>query len=134
MIGSRPGRKTGGVADVNEADYWVALEFRISRELAGMPDNHLRFLWCDGFIPERYLPDDPSPRITGRAWICNGPRQEEWPFTLFLNQPYGSPQEIEWQRLLPSENVTRWLAVDLPGKRIEVEPSAAVADSPEPSR
>jgi hypothetical protein len=45
-----------------------------------------------------------------------------------LNHAFGSPQEIEWQRLLPPEHVTRWLAVDLPGKRIQVEPAAAVAD------
>ncbi len=113
---------------MDEADYWVSLEFRVCREFAGMPENRVRFLWCDGFIPERYFLDGPSPRITGRAWIGNGPRQDEWIFTLFLNQTFGSPREIEWQRLLPPENVTRWLAVDLPGKRIQVEPAATVAE------
>lgn len=113
---------------MNESDYWVSLEFRVCREFAGMPENHLRFLWCDGFIPEQYLLNALSPHITGRAWICNGSRQEEWFFTLFLNQALESPQEIEWQKLLPPEDVTRWLAIDLPGKRIQVEPSAAVAD------
>ena len=33
---------------------------------------------------------DPTPRITGTAWICNGPRQAEWKFTLFLPGPIGS--------------------------------------------
>jgi hypothetical protein len=113
---------------VDEADYWVALEFRVSREFAGMRENHLRFLWCDGFIPAQYFLNDPTPRITGRSWICNGPQQGEWDFTLFLNRAFRSPQEIEWQRLLPLENVTRWMAVDLPGKRIQIDPMVALAD------
>jgi hypothetical protein len=113
---------------VSETDYWLALEYRVCDEFAGMADNNLRFRWCDGFIPEQYFLNGPSPRITGRAWICNGDRQEEWTFTLFLNHALDSPQQIEWQRLLPPENATRWLGVDLSGKRIEVEPPAAVPD------
>jgi hypothetical protein len=113
---------------MDESDYWLSLEFRICREFAGMSDNHLRFLWCDGFTPQRYLLDDPTPRITGRAWICNGQRQDEWDFTLFLPHPVDSPDKIDWASLLPSENVTRWLAVDQRGKRIQIEPSAAVPD------
>ncbi len=111
-----------------ESDYWVHLEFRVCREFAGMRENHLRGFWCDGFIPAQYLLEGPSPCIKGRAWICNGPRQDEWKFTLFLNHPAGSSSEIDWASLLPAENVTRWLAVDAKGKRIQIEPSAAVAD------
>jgi len=112
----------------NEANYWVSLEYRICREFAGMADGHLRNLWCDGFIPEWYLLNDAIPRITGRVWICNGPRQDEWKFTLFLPHPVGSRDQLDWVSLLPTENATRWLAVDQRGKRIEIEPSAAVAD------
>lgn len=113
---------------MDEADYWAALEFRVCREFAEMRENHLRHLWCDGFIPEQYLLAGPSPHIVGRAWICNGPKQEEWEFTLFLKHPVGSQVEINWPSLLPPENVTRWLALDRAGKRIHIEPSAAVAD------
>jgi hypothetical protein len=116
----------GGLSGMAESDYWVALEYRICREFAGMPENRLRFLWCDGLIPEQYLLEGRSPCITGRAWIGNGPKQEEWGFTLFLNHPVGSPSEIDWASLLPPENVTRWLAVDPASKRIQIEPSAAV--------
>jgi hypothetical protein len=93
-----------------------------------MADGHLRYLWCDGFIPEWYLLNDPRPRITGRAWICNGPRQDEWKFALFLSHPVRSRDEIDWAALLPADNVTRWLAVDQRGKRLQIEPSAAVPD------
>src|SRR6266542_2964451 len=117
---------------MGESDYWVHLEYRVCREFAGLSENHLRFLWCDGFIPEEYHLDGPSPCIKVGAWICNGPRQEQWEFTLFLNHPVGSRSEIEWPSLLPPENVTRWLAVDPAGKRIQIDPSAAVAGAPEP--
>jgi hypothetical protein len=112
-----------------ESDYWVNLEFRVCREFAGMLENRLRFLWCDGFIPEQYLLEGPSPRIRGRSWICNGPRQDEWEFTLVLNHPVDSLSEIDWASLLPAENVTRWLTADTLGKRIQIDPSAAVADA-----
>jgi hypothetical protein len=117
-----------GRAPVDEGHYWVSLEYRVCREFAGMPENQLRYLWCDGFIPEQYVLDDLTPRITGRVWICNGPKQDEWEFTLFLSHPARSRAEIEWTSLLPSENVTRWLALDQHGKRVQIEPSAAVAD------
>jgi hypothetical protein len=112
-----------------ESDYWVNLEFRVCRELAGMRDNHLRFWWCDGFIPEHYCLDGPSPCIKGQAWICNGPGQERWEFALFLNHPVASRDELDWESLLPAENVTRWLALDQRGRRIQMEPSSAVPDA-----
>ena len=118
----------GGFAYMSEDDYWVDLEFRVCREFEGMPENHLRFRWCDGFIPERYLLNDQSPCITGHVWICNGQEQEKWEFTLVLNQSVSSPSEIDWASLLPPENVTKWMGVDLAQKRIEIEPSAGVPD------
>jgi hypothetical protein len=113
---------------VNEADYWARLEYRVCREFEGMSERPLRSLWCDGFIPGQYFISEPTPRIVGRAWICDGPSQHEWEFTLFL--PYGAEarDEIEWASLLPAEDVTRWLAVDLAGKRIQIEPLAAISD------
>jgi hypothetical protein len=113
---------------VNEADFWLHLEYRICREFAGMANRSLRFLWCDGLVPARYHLNDSDPRITGTAWICNGPKQDEWEFALFLPHPVASHDEIDWSALLPPENVTRWLALDPPGKHVQIEPGAAVAD------
>jgi hypothetical protein len=113
---------------VGEADYWVSLEYRVCREFAGMAERRLRWLWCDGFIPQQYLISEETPRVVGRAWIGDGPSQHEWEFTLFLPHPAGSRDEIDWASLLPPEDVTRWLAVDLANKRIQVEPLAAVSD------
>jgi len=113
---------------MDEARYWLSLEFRVSDELAQMSQNHLRYLWCDGFTPQQYLLTGPEPHIKGLAWICNGPRQDEWEFVLFLPHPVGSQGEIDWASMLPPENVTRWLALDQHRKRIEIEPGAAVLD------
>ena len=113
---------------MDEAGFWARLEYRVCREFAGMSDNRLRFLWCDGFIPEQYLLNEQKPRIVGQAWICNGSRQDAWTFTLFLPHPVRSREEIEWAALLPAENVTRWLAFDQPGKSVQMEPSAAAPD------
>jgi hypothetical protein len=113
---------------MDEKDYWVALEFRVCREFAGMPDKYLSYHWCDGFSPGFYLLEDPPPRVTGKAWICNGPRQDEWDFTLFLPRPVSSREEIDWAALLPPENVTRWLALDFDRKLIQIEPGAVVPD------
>jgi hypothetical protein len=113
---------------VEEANYWASLEYRVCREFAGMPERCLRYLWCDGFIPGEYLLDNPRPRITGRVWICNGPRQAEWAFTLLLPQPCRSREAIDWASLLPPEDMTRWLSLDEAGRQMAIEPAVAVPD------
>jgi hypothetical protein len=89
-----------------------------------MEDRAIRSLWCDGFIPRQYLLDDPTPRVTGSAWIGFGPRkQERWEFTLFLHQPARAREAIPWGALFPSDEVTGWLGVDLEGRRLRITPS-----------
>ncbi len=117
---------------MRECDFWVSLEYRICSEFAAMPERRLQYLWCDGFFPSLYLLDDPRPRITGKAWICNGPRQEEWDFAFLLPRPARSLEEIAWASLLPPENVTRWMALDEDRRYIEIEPAVAVPDLAEP--
>jgi hypothetical protein len=43
---------------VDESYFWVALEFRICREFAGMPERNMQYRWCDGLIPAQFLLDD----------------------------------------------------------------------------
>jgi hypothetical protein len=95
--------------------------------MAGFADRRLSGYWCDGFLPDRYLLDGPSPRIEGRAWL--GTRgQEAWKFTLLLTDPVASREGIPWASLLPSPDMTRWLTVDTDGKRLVIEPAVAVPD------
>jgi hypothetical protein len=91
---------------MDEAEYWASLEYRVCREFDGMPDRRLRSLWCDGFIPAQYFFSEPNPRIVGQVWICNGPSQHQWEFTLFLSHQVRSRDEIPWASLLPTEGVT----------------------------
>ena len=109
---------------MDESAYWPALEYRITREFSGMSENELRFLWCDGFLPESYVLQGRAPRITGRAWICEGPKQELWDFTLVLRSETGR-QEMNWAVLLPHRDATEWIRVDKQSKHIEIEPLAA---------
>jgi hypothetical protein len=113
---------------MDEAGYWMHLEYRICREFAAMQNWDLRHYWCDGLIPDRYHLQGSPPRITGQAWVCYGQRQQEWKFTLFLPDSVGSIEEIDWASLLPAENVTRWLAFDPETQRLQIEPAAAVPD------
>jgi len=115
---------------MDERTFWVALEFRICREFSGMPERHRRYWWCDGFEPIEYHLDSLEPTIAGQTWICNGPKQEIWRFTLYLDKPYPSRQEVNWAELLPPNDVTCWIAIDEAAKKIQIEPTAAAPDFP----
>jgi hypothetical protein len=117
---------------VNEEEFWQRLEYRVSAELAGMDDDGLRFLWCDGFQPEEYRPNAAPPSIRGRAWIGNP--MDQWTFTLLLPEPTGDVSSIDWQELLPPADVTGWLAPDRSSKYIELQPGVATPDTNAPMR
>jgi hypothetical protein len=113
---------------MDEREYWLRLEHRLSIELAGMPKRHRSAYWCDGICPELYFLADTPPYIGGHAWICTDQQQDEWKFEFFLPQKYESREQIDWAALLPPENVTRWIALDEERKLIQIEPAAAVPD------
>src|SRR5688572_589727 len=113
---------------MTESDYWVRLEYLVTRELSGMQEQAFRPLWCDGFVPERYIFDDPVPRITGRAWIGAGSKeQHEWAFTLHLEESTGTHNDISWSALLPSDGSSGWLTVDIEGQCLGIAPRVAGA-------
>ncbi len=115
---------------MTEAEYWSCLEGRLCHEFAGLPEKRYRYFWCDGITPLLFTLDDPSPRVTGKAWICNGSKQDQWDFTLLLNRSWRSPEDIEWASLLPPPDVTRWISFDEHERYIEFDPAAAVPDLP----
>jgi hypothetical protein len=67
---------------MTETEFWTALEFRVSQALSELPDNHLRFLWCDGFFPDDLQPAHGS--IVGYALISedDGKTFERYRFRL----------------------------------------------------
>jgi hypothetical protein len=113
---------------MTEDEFWVRLEYRLCSEFPGFADNSLRFLGCDGFVPEEYSLDVSSPTIRGRVWIVDR-GQELWQFTLCLWAGPVDRSAIEWSALLPPDDVTGWLSVDRTTKRLEIEPAAARPDT-----
>lgn len=113
---------------MDENSFWLNLEFRLCGEFAGVREHRFRNFWCDGFTPQDYRLENPSPRITGRCWINNRTQQDEWKFTLLLPKLFGSREEIDWESLLPPLNVTRWITFDEQRRYIELEPAVAVLD------
>ena len=114
---------------MTEGEYWVRLEFRLCREFEGLPKRRYQYFWCDGLDPEEYAIEGTAPWIAGRAWICNGPAQQsQWRFVLKLPQGIESRDAIDWDSLLPPDNVTRWMSFDEEGRSIEIDPGAAVPD------
>lgn len=116
--------------NVNEDEFWQRLEYRVSAGFAGMDDERLRFLWCDGFRPEEYRPNGDPPSIRGRARIGNP--MDQWTFTLLLPESASDVSSIDWQRLLPADDVTGWLAPDPSSKYIELRPGIATRDASAP--
>jgi hypothetical protein len=91
---------------MEEREYWPALEYRVSRELAAFAARRKQGLGCDGFIPE----DRDETRVWGTVWMLVGGRQERWTFALHTEGV------TDWAALLPAENVTGWLSPH-PGTR-----------------
>ena len=115
---------------MNEKDFWSKLEYRLSRELAGLAIKRQGTLWCDGIAPTAVLGTDSPPRIEGEAWV--GVRDLSlWRFTLFLPRPVSSRDEIRWNDLLPPEDHTYWLAIDVDRRILQMEPATARAWSDE---
>jgi hypothetical protein len=114
---------------MTEHDFWLKLEFRLTRELEALREKGRSVLWCDGIGPEMYILSGYRPRILGRAY-CGASGQEEWKFELLLSRSYESLDDIDWQSLLPASDVTRWLYFDRQRKFLQIEPAAAVPDAP----
>lgn len=107
-----------------ERDFWLALEYRICRELRGFEDRDLRFMWCDGLIPEEYDLQADEPCIRGHAY-CGPSGQETWQFTLLIGTSVDVPERIDWPTLLPAEDMTGWLSPHPRERTLVLDPSCA---------
>ena len=76
---------------MDESNFWDRLEYRVCHEIEGLKQPNLRRYWCDGFAPEQYDINEPSPRIRGQVSVGVGRRaHEEWEFDLSLPGPVES--------------------------------------------
>ena len=120
------------VTEIDESTYWVHLEYRVCRELAGLSDKKLRALWCDGLIPEQFHLEDDHASVTGGAWIGQGSGQERWTFVLVIGGNIHRREDIKWPALLPAPDVTGWLSIDTARNTLTIDPSSAYPDNPSP--
>jgi len=107
---------------MTEAEFWTELEYRVSLELSQLPDDHVRFLWCDGFLPDYDQPDDRF--VVGYALISedDGRSFERYRFRLTVNPDTRESQNRNWSAML-SEGLSRgrWLFIDRDRKLLEVQ-------------
>lgn len=109
---------------MTEGEFWTDLEYRVSRALSHLPENHLRFLWCDGFFPDDIQSDNRF--VVGYALISedDGRSFERYRFRLTLNPDARGPHGLNWSAVLPEKlSHGRWLVVDRDGKTLELQPS-----------
>ena len=109
---------------MTEAEFWTDLEYRVSRELRELTDNRLRFLRCDGFVPDDVQPNDGS--VVGYALISedDGRTFEHYRFRLTLNADVRQASGINWSAVLPEGPGRSWLSVDRDIKLIAIQPAA----------
>ena len=114
---------------MTEAEYFGHLEMRVSRELAGMRREELRRMWCDGFLPEKFVVTGSGSHVAGKVWMDDGRgHQSLWNFVLLLGPSRVERAAVEWAELLPVEDTTGWLYLDFERRFMKIKLSAAYAD------
>ncbi len=109
---------------MTETGFWRALEMRICRELRGMTDDALRHMWCDGVRGDIMRPEAGPAHMYGTIWIGKD-GQTAMQFTMALPDNITSKDRIVWSTLLPPEDTTAWLSVDLKRKLVTIDLSKA---------
>ena len=68
-------------------------------------------------------------RVSGRTWIGYGDAQAPWTFDLLIPRRVRHRGEVRWAELLPAEDVTRWLSLDLEREHMVISPGDACGES-----
>lgn len=110
---------------MTETEFWDQLESRVTRELSHLDSPQLNRLWCDGFTATSYKLAARPPFISGRTLICKGSKQESWTFILLLPEPFSSIETIRWDSILPPQEMSRWVTLDLRHRTVQIDPSSA---------
>ena len=109
---------------MTEDGFWPALERRICRELKGMNDSILRHMWCDGIRGDIVRPEAGPAYMYGTIWIGKD-GQTAMQFTMALLDNIASQDGIVWSTLMPPEDMTAWLSVDVKRKLVAIDLSKA---------
>jgi hypothetical protein len=111
---------------VNEREFWVALEYRLSREFGRLPAKDLRFLCCDGLEPaDALVSASGASWVTGRDLISEDDGSSFVDYRFELGPVVPQRSEIDWGALLPDDNSSGWLYVDRARKELRMLVSRA---------
>jgi hypothetical protein len=89
-----------------------------------MTDNALRHMWCDGIRGDVIRPEAGPAHIYGTIWIGKD-GQTAMPFKMTLPGNITGKDGIAWSTLMPPEDMTAWLSVDLKRKLVTIDLSKA---------
>ncbi len=124
------GRAAPYNSKMTEQQFWEKLEMRVRREFAGLKDNQLCRLTCDGFSARTFFPHEDGTRIVGQVWtLCGG----EWDFELIVRRRIEAWEDVRWDELLPADDMTGWMSVDLERKVLKIDSAAAYPDGDQSS-
>jgi hypothetical protein len=104
-------------------DYiWSDLEYRICREVRGFKEHEWRGWWCDGVVVRFRREDDGCIRLMGIIWAG---KDGQIPMDLEIRLPshITCEEQLEWDELLPPEDLTGWLWIDVKKKRVVIDTS-----------
>jgi hypothetical protein len=107
---------------MREPEFWLLLSYRVTRVLRSSRDNHIRFLWVDGFdIGTGNGAVDLERRIvTARAWVYGG-KITNYLATLHLSRSAAEHwRSGRWADLLPAEDDIDWLSVSTSAGRLDI--------------
>jgi hypothetical protein len=105
-----------------EREFWLRLADRVTGVLKASRDNHIRFLWIDGFHTGTgdVTVDLERRVVTTRAWVYGGK------ITTYLATLCLTPSAAEnwrngrWAALLPAESEGDWLSISISDERMEI--------------
>lgn len=71
---------------IDDADFWLRLEYDASHRLGRSDDRTLRPFWIDGFLPESATDTKRGVDVTGIAWVGKGSRNQH-PYRFIVSVP-----------------------------------------------
>ncbi len=61
---------------LNDSEFWLALEYDMSRILSQHHDKEMRKFWIDGFIPQSVSNTKFGIDVEGEVWIAEGQKNQ----------------------------------------------------------
>ena len=105
-----------------EREFWFRLAHRVTGVLAASRDNHIRFLYVDGFhIGTGDVTVDLERRVvTTHAWVYGG-KITNYLATLCLTPSAAEDwRNGRWANLLPAQDEADWLSISPSDGRMEI--------------